>query len=324
MDSVNNDLAITFAEIFPDYAKRMDAATNDEERWETYTSIVNEARESFLTLLRDNKLADLKGDAYADYALLPKEYNRIINSSGDQIKRELQTQMQKLALLKKFSDNEDLMAAQMKAASIAAITTFSIPVFISKLMAVEDVDVAILAGLSAVEIGVIVAAIEVIIICIVCPIIYFSEKPAMGAVLIVNELDEELNYKSNYFIHGDEVGSTDSIPGMTFFKEERYVSVGFFTGSKKPNALVGVQGGFTVAAEGGKEFAFAFDCPLTGLYVDNNCYCAIGETAKTVAELTDKHNKQSWHDEKDGYGISIKCNDPSGSIAYYVVRIYKS
>lgn len=323
MDSVNNDLAITFAEVFPDYAKRMDAATNDEERWETYTSIVNEARESFLTLLRDNKLADLKSDAYASYLLLPKEYNRIINSSGDKIKRELQTQMQTLALLKKFSDNEDLMAAQMKASSIAAITTFSIPVFISKLMAVEDVDVAILAGLSAVEIGVIVAAIEVIILCIVCPIIYLTEKPAMGVVLLLNELDEELNYKSNYFIHGDEVGSTDRIWRMTYSKEERYVSVGFFTGSKKPNALVGVQGGFTVAAEGGKEFSFAFDCPLSGLYVDNNCYCAIGETAKTVAELTDKHNKQSWHDEKDGYGISIKCNDPSGSIAYYVVRIYK-
>ena len=79
-----------------------------------------------------------------------------------------------------------------------------------------------------------------------------------------------------------------------------------------------------MTAEGGKEFAFAFDCPLTGLYVDNNCYCAIGETAKTVAELTDEHNKQAWKDEKDGYGISIKCNDPSGSIAYYIVRIYKA
>ena len=324
MDNMNNELAVTFAEVFPEYAKRMDAASNDEETWEVYTAIVNEAREKLLTLLKDNKLTDSKADAYASYLLLPKEYNRIINASGDQIKRELQTQMQNIALLKKFSDNEDLMAAQMKASSIAAITVFSIPVFISKLLAVEDVDVAILAGLSAVEISVIVAAIEVVILCIVCPIIYFTEKPAMGAILIVNELDEELHYKSNCFIHGDEVGSTDNIPGMTPFKKERYASVGFFTGSKKPNALVGVQGGFTLETEGGKDISFAFDCPLSGLYVDNNCYCAIGETAKTAVELTDKHNKQSWHDEKDGYGISIKCNDPSGSIAYYVVRIYKA
>ena len=101
-----------------------------------------------------------------------------------------------------------------------------------------------------------------------------------------------------------------------------YYNLGFFTGSKKKNALYGVQGAYTLKDQSDTKFTFGFDCPLSSLYVDNNCYCGINLSAEEACKKTDDKNKQEWSDSDGQHGMSIKCNSPKGSYAYYIARIF--
>ncbi|WP_139182188.1 hypothetical protein [Ruminococcus sp. YE71] len=156
-----------------------------------------------------------------------------------------------------------------------------------------------------------------------------GEKPAMGCILLINELDENIVYTDSSFTHGKLTGYTEVIPKSIIVPQPDgsnhvYASSGFCTGSKRDKALIGVQAVLTFKGSTmGKEFNIGFDCPLSSLYVDNNCYCSVGGSAEDAAKKTDDNNNQERTDEKDGYGISIKCNSGSGSAAYYIARICK-
>jgi len=88
-------------------------------------------------------------------------------------------------------------------------------------------------------------------------------------------------------------------------------------------ALYGTQYGFTYKYKN-INLSFGVECPLTSIYVDNNCWCGVGTSSKEAAEQTDKQNKQVWKASGDGISLSIEVNSGSGSIAYYLARAYRS
>lgn len=322
--STNESLAVTFRKVFPEYAKRMDSAKNEDELWKVYHEIVGEARDQYRQELQKCNAAESDdGESYAEILLTADKYRKIVNASGDGIRKELEALMQTLYQLKDCHPEKSEVAAQMIAAGLAAVTATAIPIVISALMAEDDLEAAVILGLTVVDLSIIAAAIALIVLCVVIPIIYLMAKPAIGVILLVNDLDEVLSSHSEYFAHGYATGSTRHLSKRSTVNGRDYVSVGFFTGSKYTAALIGVQGAFTVRSERGTNFTFGFDCPLTSVSADNNCYCAINEKPERVAQFTDEHNVQEWRDERNGYGLNIRCNSPSGSVAYYIARAYK-
>lgn len=325
----NHELALTFRRVFPEYAAKMDAAKTEEEKYKAYEEILGMARAKYQNVMKQT-LGDDAPNGYAPIALKPEQVQSLISASGDQIKVRMDTLMQSIELLQNYENDEEMMGVQMSLAGMAAITVSAIPVVAAKLLEGIVEITAIIEGIAAASPAAIIAAVGIIVILIVIPIIYFITKPAMGCILLINELEEDLEYTDSSFTHGKLTGYTETIPKCIIVPQSDgspahvYAASGFYTGSKIDYALIGVQAGFTLAGKSsGKTFSFGFDCPLSSMYVDNNCYCSVGGSAEDAAQKTDDNNKQEWKDEKDGYGIEIKCNSPSGSVAYYIARIYK-
>ena len=321
--NLDTELALSFKKVFPEYAEKMEAAKEPEEAWRAYQEIMKDARQKYAQALRDKGYEVAEDSTYEPIMLRTELYHALINASGEDIKREILSIMHKLETLKLYDKDAEVLAAQMYAALIAAITVFQIPIISAFLLDGMAEDVAMLESVIACGLGPIIAAAVVIVTLILIPIIYLMQKPAIGVVLLINELQEDVLYKGSHFAHGDVALITKKIPKRIQFAKKDYVSAGFYTGSKLEWALIGAQGAFTVEGEKKTKFTFGFDCPLTSISVDNNCYCAIDETAEKVAEVTDEKNVQEWRDEKNGYGISMKCNSKSGSVAYYITRIYQ-
>ena len=82
----------------------------------------------------------------------------------------------------------------------------------------------------------------------------------MAIIAVINELEEAVYYDSQYFNHGDQVGTTAEISGAFILPSAGYYNLGFFTGSKKKNALYGVQGAYTLKDQSDTKFTFGFDC----------------------------------------------------------------
>lgn len=324
----NHELALTFRKVFPEFASIMDAAKTEEETLKAFEDVLSLARSNYNTVMKQT-LGDDAPDGYAPIALKPDQVSNLLSASGDQIKVRMEALMQSIDLLKNYENDEEMMAVQMSCAGMAAITVTAIPIVAAKLLEGIVEITAIIEGIAAAGPGAIIAAAGIIVALIVIPIIYFMEKPAMGCILLINELEEDISYTGYEAPHGKITGYTESLPSsiivpQTDGSNHVYASSGFYTGSKRDCALIGVRAGFGFKGnKSGKTFSIGFCCPLTSLYGDNNCYCSVGGSASDAAEQTDKNNKQEWKDEKDGYGISIKCNSPSGSVAYYIARIYK-
>lgn len=325
MDNSYNELRESFAEIFPEYAARMEAAATDEEAWKTYEEIVQEARQQYAQVLKKNGLTEPSDRALSSFSITESEYQNLVNAKGDKIRQYVMATLNTHKILQQYKDDAEEIAAQMYVAQIDGITEKGILASQAALLeGVGEAD-AVLAGVVACTAEVIIAASFVIVVSILIPILYFMLKEARGLILLINDLEEKITYQSNYFLHGDVVDLTvQELPPKFVMSGKGRYSAGYFSGSKEGMALIGVQGAFTIENEAKRKFTFGFDCPLSSMYVDNNCYCAINETAEKVAELTDENNAQEWRAEKDGYGIHIKCNSKGGSVAYYIARIYKT
>merc|ERR1719204_2059613 len=92
---------------------------------------------------------------------------------------------------------------------------------------------------------------------------------------------------------------------------------------KKENALFGTQYGVTYQYKDVK-FQLGFEVPLTGIYVGNNCYAAVDSTAEEAANQTNQQNQSKWSAMGKGINVDIKVNSTSGSIGYYIARVYKT
>lgn len=321
------ELKRSFRELFPDYARELDKATSNEEIEALRVKFVRAEAEKLRGTLDDALVDQISGGGGVEYALTPTQYSNLKSATGDTIKVELQTLINSLKVIKSIkSPTAEDVASQMIAAGVGAMAS-GIGAFFTSLSSGAAGAVATLAGVEAVSVAGIVGIVAVVIVAALIPIIYFMQKPAACFVLVINEITTsgQLSLGTPYNVHGKNVQSTPNITNaMDFGDGHIHVTCGFMVTSKHDNALVGTQNGYVYSYKHDTtttDFAIGVECPLTGIYVDNNCWCEIGASAETAAKQTDSNNQQSWTSSNSDYEMSIVCNSGSGSIAYYIARI---
>lgn len=316
-----------FRFLFPDYATKLEKVTSQEEINKLQAAFIEESKQALADALGKD-ISELAANDQTAPILLKKEtYEFLVNASGDDIKNQMKILIDGLGRLKGMENDEaGIVAAKILLSGALGIGSLATSEAIAILVAGAAEAVVALAGVTFATVQVVVAVATLVIISVIIPIIYFMVKPANALVLLINELDKPLTFVGDHNVHGKPVLMTSPIPaGIEIPGAGKYPVAGFIATEKKEMALVGTQYGFTVKyGNTGTQFSFGVECPLTSIMKDNNCYCAIDENAKTVAEKTTVKNKQFWEDEKNGLKLSIRCNSGNGSIAYYVARAYKA
>lgn len=317
----------TFRETFPEYALRLDEA-NSENLMDTYHQILDECRQNLSTCLGE-KANELLGDdsqAMMALALMPERANSICQAKGDEIKYELQEILNGLQAIKGLQ-SEETMAVQLAASGLVAVHATAIYVLFELLGSGAETFAAMVSAIASCT-PAIVAAVTLVVILVLIPIIYLMTKPANCILLLVNELDEELEFVDDYNVSGKRSAFTRKIPKVFTVPSSgiKYYSAGIYTTSKNDNSLFGTQYGFRMrGAKTGKEFLFGMECPLTSIITDNNCYCSFSGTPEDIAKQTEKHNIQSFNlNDGHGYCCSITCHSGAGSVAYYKASIRRN
>jgi hypothetical protein len=316
-----------FRSLFPDYATKLEKAISQEEINKLQDEFIEE-REQALADALGKHITELKvSDQMAPIVLKKETYETLINATGDNIKRQIHVLIDGLERLKVMEKDEtSFVTMKILLSGVIAIGGIAGNAAVRNLAVGATETVAALAGVTIATVGVVVAIAALVVVAVIIPIIYFIKKPANAIVLLINELDKPLTFVNDHNVHGKPMLMTTPIPqGIEIPGIAKYPVAGFIASQKQDNALVGTQYGFTMRyGSTDTNFSFGVECPLTSLMTDNNCYCAIDENAKTVAEKTTNKNTQFWETEKDGFKLSIRCNSRSGSIAYYVARAYKA
>lgn len=327
MNTSLHQLKKTFRERNPEWANLLDKAKNQKEVEALQVKFMDEAL---------GKLAQAYGkspeeldytDKTACVVLKPDQYQNLINASGDAIEQNLHVILDSLSRLKGMdNDDEYTVAAQIAAGGIGALGLAAGAAYKANIIEGALEDIAIVAGVETATVAVVCGIATIAIVAIIIPIIYYMEKPAACITLLINELDTSVNFKEQHNDHGKPQLITDPIKEAFLIGTPHQRSYGgFIVTTKRDNALIGTQYGFVYTiGDGGTDIAYGTECPLTGIYVDNNCYCAFGISAKDAADKTDSENKQEYSAENDETTLSIKCNSGSGSIAYYVARVRKN
>lgn len=324
-------LKTSFRAAYPEYATLLDRAKSQSEVKKLHSQFLVEARQNLAKALNKNPEDLLDTDTTAPIALTEKQYEILINATGDKIKQQLHVIIDGTSRLKGMeNDDPATVTAQLLISGIVSLGTVAYAATSSSLVQGAVEAAAALIGVEVATVAVVVAIAAVVIVAIVIPILYFMEKPANCIVLLINQLDDELVFDSDFNFHGKPMLMTSPIPQAVIIPDVRKVrtvtTAGLIATEKKDMALIGTQYGFTFKYKD-ISLSFAVGCPLTSVDVDNNCYCVIGKGAKYAADKTDDKtdgNKQFCSTSKDGITLSIECNSPSGSIAYYVARAYKT
>ena len=323
------ELKRKFRNLYPEYAARLDGLSGQDFN-RVHEEIIAEAKENLINALNTAGIKLEGGTDNADQTccipLSNEQYHHLINATGDDIKNQLHVLLDGLERLKGMEkEDAGLVTAQILLSGALGVGLLSTSTVIAKLVTGAVEAVAAFAGVSAATVGVVCAIVALVIVAVLIPIIYFMIKPANCIVLLINESDQDLVFVSDYNVHGKPTLMTSPIPkGVVIPGIGTYPVAGFIATEKRKDALVGTQYGFTMGyGTSSTKLSFGVECPLTSIYSDNNCYCSFDETAEQAAKNTTKKNMQSYTAEKDGLKLSIKCNSGSGSIAYYVARVYK-
>lgn len=320
-----HSLKTSFRSVYPEYATLLDSAKSQGEIRTLQNKFLLEAQQNLAKALNKKPEDLLATDQTAPFALTQKQYENLINATGDVIEQQLHIILDGTARLKSMEkDDAATLTAQLIISGVVALGVIAFKAAESELIVGAVETAAAYAGVEVATVGVVCAIAAIVIVAILIPIIYYMEKPANCIVLLINELDDELAFKSDSNVHGKPMLMTSPIPEAVIIPDVRTVATaGFIATEKKEDALVGTQYGFTFSYKN-TELTFGVECPLTGIYVDNNCYCGVGISAHDAAKKTDSLNKQSYSTSQGGISLSIKCNSGSGSIAYYVARAYKT
>lgn len=297
-------------------------------------------KKAFISL--QSSLADSDTSETAVVALNPDLLNVLTNASGEEIKTQVQKLLDGVERLSNMTDNDAIeVSLEIIGFSAVAVGIVAGAVTLYQLLTLSGAFTvsATLAGVVAATVAVVVAVAAFIVLSVLIPILYFMNKPAMCVVFLINELNggpdlkgNQLEFVDDYSVHGKPTILTNPIPGAYPSPLGTYAYGGFFFASKRDNALIGAQYGFKLACQynpDGKKadtkevtFAFGVACPLS--IGSNNCYCGFDISAKEAAQLTSDKDKQNYNaTNDDGINISITCNSKSGSVAYYIARIYQ-
>lgn len=311
-----------FSTSYPEYSRMMKACKTESELRSTYKKIYDDALAKAKPYLG-------AGDGPTGFPLLTltqAQYQQLINASGDDIEVVVTTMLNTASIIQP-TWSVGQTTAQFITGGLAAMGAVGAGAFNAAIGTGVVETLAIAAGIEAVTVAGIVAIVAVAVIAVILPILYFMLKPACCFVVLLNETSSKLTWVDDYNVHGKPIGRVDSITPAVVIPAPipgsgTYVVCGFIQTDKRDDALVGTQYGFTYTT-GNTNVSFGVECPLTSIYVDNNCYCAINSTSENVANETDSQNVLSYKcsSSNPNLNVSIQCNSGSGSVAYYIARV---
>lgn len=325
MSASLHTLKKSFRQVFPEYADRLDGATSQGEINKIHQKLIYEAQANLARVLHKS-VDDLTAtDQTAPIALTDRQYKNMISAAGDTIEQQLHVILDGVSRLKSMGEEDTAaVTAQVVLSGLVALGPVAYKTATTELVAGGFEAAAAYYGVETATAGIVCAIAAVVIVAIIIPIIYFMEKPANCIVLLINELDEDLTFLGDYNVHGKPMLMTTPIPQAVVIPGVRTVATGgFIATEKRDDALVGTQYGFTFKYNQ-LDLSFGVECPLTGISVDNNCWCGIGVSAEAAANNTNSANTQHYEASGNGVSLSIRCNSGSGSIAYYLARVYKT
>ena len=321
------ELFNTAREVFPELMEELDACTTLEQKKEVQQKHllihVNKLNAHLgKGPITADQLAHNKDDLMDPFSLTDPKYNSLISAEGDDIETQIVHLLDGIARLKKdIDESESYLVASLLDTGLIAIGTVAIAAVSTALLGGEALFAAIFSGIAEASAAVIAAIGSVIFLLVFLPAFYFS-KPAVGIILLINDTDEDICFVEDFNKHGKPEVYTTPIIRKIAAKEETIRNAGFITTQKHDNAWVGTQYGVTYKYKK-VLFQLAVGVPLTALYNDNNCYCAIGSTAEEAADKTGKLNVQSYNAKGSGIKVDIKVNSKHGSVGYYIARLYK-
>ena len=201
---------------------------------------------------------------------------------------------------------------------------------------------AVFEGVMEVGTAVITLAITVVILAILV-VLFFMEKGAAGIMIIINDTDQDLVLEDLTCTHGKVVAIFKEnaaeenpqpiipkrLPPIINPKTEEVVSegsiqAGFFTVSKRDQALIGTQGALKFeATESFPQGAYiGWSVPLS---IGKNALLVSATFNRSVSKFSDNTGSHGKQEETStsttNASITGRVNSGSGSEAYYIVNL---
>ena len=312
-----------FEKLFPEDYSKFKAARTAEEQWAIHDAMLTRERAKLAAVLGGGD-----GGGALLFSLTPDNATQFIEANGGEIETVLQTTVQSLANSVPNLTTPDQCAAAFFTSGVAAMGIAGIGAFNAALGSGVVASVAMAAGIEALTLAGAVGIVVLVIVAIFIPIPFFMLKPATTFICVINQTQGTLYYDGDYEVSGQVPHKVESIPGAFVLPGvPPSYSAGIFTTSKRDNALVGTQWGFNLTNQSPKtstavDFGYGAECPLTAIYVDNNCYTGFNMSAEALADATDNANVQnstaSYPATNPTHTSVINCNSGGGSHAYYI------
>ena len=331
----NVELKARFKKLYPEHAAELEKAQSDEEIHALQQKWIQDRKDALIheltvqgkrNLLDERMLNDT--DKTVTVTLTEDNYRKLINARGGEIQNELVAMFDGVERLKDMgSQDPEVVTYAMVNAGLAALGISMATALIAELLSGLGLATAIFTALSAASFSVVGAVIDIIVLAVI-PIIYFMVKPAACIFAVVNELQTDLVIQDESIVHGKVNVRTETIPGA--LKLTQFIcSAGIWSTQKRDAALIGTQYGVRLkqvkGIQGiepdGTTFSIGVECPLAS--GSNSCAVAIDKSANDIAKEADAHLKQDISCDNGKYGMEMHCNSGSGSLAYYVCRIFR-
>ena len=325
-----------FEKLYPQQAQAFKNAKNDDEILLLKDQFVGEAINRLLAEIEKANLKDtinpsILKDTNETVAVIltEKKYQDLINARGRAIETELVKLFDGVERLKELGTHDT-------EAIVYGLTTFGLGAlgFVMSVDLVNNILVglglseAIFTTLTTLGATIINIVVDIVVLSII-PLIYFMVKPAACNFVIINDLGVDLVIEAEKVVHGKVNVKTREIPARS--KMSKIVrSGGIWSTQKRDAALYGSQYGVVLKQEKGQfgedepdntRFAIAVECPLAD--GKNSCAVGINKTVDEISDEVDTHRKQDVSASNGTYGIEMRCNSGSGSLAYYVCRIFR-
>jgi uncharacterized protein with PIN domain len=276
------------------------------------------------------------------FSLNPATLAIFTNARGNRIEIEIDKFIHGLEWLSTMTDNDAIQVSlsiigfgAVAVGAVAGVVTLAQLLTLSGTFTVS----ATVAGVVAASVAVVTAVAAFIALSLLLPIMYLAAKPAVCMVLLINELTggedlagNKLVFGKDHNVHGKPTLLTTPLGGAYVSPMGTYAYGGFFSTEKATMAIIGTQYGFTMNCQYSPDgstsntrplsVAFGVTCPLA--LGSNKCYCAFGVSAEEAARLVDSNGEQGCSvSNADGVKLTINCNSPSGSVAYFIARVYR-
>ena len=333
---MNQEFKNEFEKTFSEHVNKLENLPTLEQKEEYTSDLLNKYENQLSSSLSELKIKDeldqqfafkISADKPIHISLTVEKYQKLKNARGSQIEVELTNLMKELHQIKTqiqcHENSLEDIGKEMSKTGICGIGPVTLSSLYSEvkspvLKSVES-GISNSLGLSSETISVLESIISFISVTVITNII---SRESSVMMFIFNELDSELINVNSEAIHGEIITTTNPIPGIKIESDQsKLISGGLFLGKKYNYAPIGAQVGWQFKSKG-HQISFASDCPITSLFVYNNCYCGFDIDAREAAKLTDKFDKQYYFDSSGGVAAEIRVHSQYGSPAYNIGRIY--